>query len=102
METSLSKIIGRLIQEHFEIEAGLRQIAIFSGENDREIRLIEINEEALPTGQVEPFVFSPDEQVPFPILIADVTPEEWDNICNGHIPLPEGWPSQPLKVFNRN
>jgi hypothetical protein len=100
--SSIGNIIDWVIQEHFDIETGLRQIAVFSKDDDAVLRLIEVNEETLPTGQVQPFVFSPDEEVPVPIFIADVTPEEWEAIQNGRISLPKDWPSQPLKIFHRN
>jgi hypothetical protein len=100
--SSVGDVVNWVVQEHFDIEAGLRQIAVYSEEEDSVLRLIEVNEETLPTGQVQPFVFSPDEDVPVPIFIADVTPEEWEEIQKGRISLPKGWPSQPLKIFHRN
>ncbi|OQY59919.1 MAG: hypothetical protein B6245_04070 [Desulfobacteraceae bacterium 4572_88] len=97
----IKNFIADVISEHFDIEAGLKEIAVFSEENDGEVRLIEVNENALPTGQVEPFVFAPREPLSVPIYIADVTPDEWKAICNGEIPLPEDWPHQPLRIIQR-
>ncbi len=46
---TITEIISEVIAEHFAIESGLKKIAVFSEENGQEIRLIEVNEEALPT-----------------------------------------------------
>lgn len=99
---SITDALKQVIQEHFLLEPGLQSIAVFSEGSAQELRLLEINREALPTGQVEPFVFASDKHFPFPIFIADVTPEEWDEICSGHISLPEGWPSTPFQIIHRN
>ncbi len=97
----LTDIAGEIITEHFDIESGLKKVAVFSDDNDPELRLVEINADALPTGHVEPFVFAPGRQVPIPIIIADVTPGEWEAICKGGIPLPQGWPNKPVQVIDR-
>ncbi len=40
--------------EHFDIESGLKKVAVFSDDNDPELRLVEIiNSDALPTGHME-------------------------------------------------
>lgn len=96
-----TEIIAQMISEHFDIESGLKKVAVFSEENEQEIRLIEVNEDALPTGQVEPFVFTPGEGLPVPVYIADVTPDEWEAICEGNIFLPEGWPREPLQIVGK-
>jgi len=98
----MQDIIGGIIQEHFDIESGLRAIAVFSEDRDNELRIIEVNENALPTGQVEPFVFAPQEKAMIPIYIADVTPDEWEAICNGQILLPDGWPKHPIRLIQRD
>jgi hypothetical protein len=37
------------------------------------------------------FYFPESEKFLLPVRLADVTPEEWDKICAGKIPLPQGW-----------
>ena len=98
---AITEIINEVISEHFDIESGLKKIAVFSEENEQEVRLIEVNEDALPTGQVEPFVFAPGEKLPVPIYIADVTPDEWEALCDGKILLPEGWPREPFRIVGK-
>ncbi len=96
-----TEILAEVFAEHFDIESSLKKIAVFSEENEQEIRLIEVNEDALPTGQVEPFVFAPGEKLAVPIYIADVTPDAWDAICDGKILLPEGWPREPVRIVGK-
>ncbi|QTA92981.1 hypothetical protein [Desulfonema magnum] len=98
---TITEIISEVVTEHFDIESGLKKIAVFSEENGQEIRLIEVNEDALATGQVEPFVFAPGKELAVPIYIADVTPDEWEAICEGKIHLPEGWPREPFRIIGR-
>ena len=64
---TITKLLSEVITEHFAIESGLKKIAVFSEENGQEIRLVEVNEDALPTGQVEPFVFAPGKELAVPI-----------------------------------
>lgn len=96
-----AEIISQVITEHFDLESGLKKIAVFSEDSGQEIRLIEVNEDALPTGQIQPFVFAPEEKLPVPIYIADVTPDEWEAVCRGKILLPEGWPREPFRIIER-
>lgn len=49
----------------------------------QEIRLIEINRSTLPTRSVEVLYFAPSQDVPFPVRIADVTPQEWEQVQRG-------------------
>jgi len=102
MSYNINELIQELSKEHFDIETGLEKIAIYSNDKDDELRLIEVNNVAFPTGQVEPFVFASTKSYPIQIVIADVTPAEWEKICQGMISLPDNWPQKPSKVILRN
>jgi len=52
----LSKMLA---YEHFEAEPALTKVAIFTAENAQEIRLLEVNNDAMPSRCVQPFVFRP-------------------------------------------
>lgn len=91
----------KLAYEHFQAEPGLTKIAIFTRENDREIRLLEVNADALPSGCIQPFVFRPSVDYPVPIFVADVTPKEWQDFEQMRIELPPGWPAKPVEVIDR-
>ena len=94
----LSKMLA---YEHFEAEPALTKLAIFTAENDQEIRLLEVNNDAMPSGCVQPFVFRPSGNCPLPVFVADVTPKEWEDVKELRIELPKGWPRQPVEVIDR-
>lgn len=54
--------------------------------------LLEVNEETTSSG-VLPIYFGPDpaSQIYHPSVIIEVTPEEYDKIARGELPLPNGW-----------
>ena len=98
---SLDKIVKQVVESHFETEQGLVQIVWFPDPQGKEIRLIEVNRDTLPTGEVQTFRFAPSQEVPLPIRVADVTPEEWERIEKGQILLPDEWRGLPRRVFLR-
>jgi len=98
----LEKAVRFLAQDNFEVEDGLERIVwLRHGEGDK-IRLIEVNRNGFPTGRIEAFYFAPSEEVPFKTYLADVTPEEWQRILSGEIPLPEGWSLEGCREFLRS
>lgn len=97
----LEGVVHQLVQAHFEVEEGLDEIIWLRDGEDKEICLIEINRNTLPTGSVEVFYFAPSENVPFPVRIADITPQEWEQVRSGNIPLPPGWTLRQIQIFRR-
>ena len=95
-------VVRDLARSHFEIEEGVEQIIWVRDGGGGEIRLIEVNRNTFPTDSVEMFYFAPSDEVPFPIRIADVTPQEWERIRIGRIPLPSGWHLDDVEIFERN
>ena len=75
-EQQIEKVVRQLVQSHFEIEPSIDEIVWFRDGEEQEIRLIEINRDTLPTRSVEVFSFAPTQDVPFPVRIADITPQE--------------------------
>ena len=71
---------SRLIQWHVSVEPELREVyrIVLDDEGSQEgpIRLLEVNAATVPTGSIEPFGFSPTEEIPFRTVIAEITPEE--------------------------
>lgn len=94
-------IVRQLVRSHFEIEEDIEQIVWVRDREEKEIRLIGINRNTLPTGSVEAFYFAPSQDVPLPVRIADVTPQEWEQVQSGNIPLPPGWTLRQIQVFRR-
>jgi hypothetical protein len=85
----------RLIRWHFEVEPELREVYLIAEGSedsaDAPIKLLEVNSATLPTGSVEPFAFAPTKDVPYPTLIAEVTPEELQALQTNPDALPAGW-----------
>ena len=47
------------------------------------------------------FYFAPSDEIPYPMFLAQVTPEEWQQVLRDKIPLPEEWSLENHKVFSR-
>ncbi|MBM3234821.1 hypothetical protein FJZ31_00840 [Candidatus Poribacteria bacterium] len=100
-EQQIEEVVHQLVQSHFEIEEGIDEIVWLKDGENKEIRLIEINRNTLPIGSVLAFYFAPSEDVPFPVRIADVTPQEWKQVQSGDISLPPGWTLRKIQIFHR-
>lgn len=50
---------------------------------------------------VQSFYFPASDEIPYPLILAQVTPEEWQKILQGKIELPEGWNLQKQHIFVR-
>ncbi len=95
------KIVADLVQDHFEIETELEQIVWLKKGPTHEIRLLEINPNTAATGMVEAFGFAPSVDVPYPLRIAEITPQEWERVQKGVIPLPENWSLEGAEIYAR-
>ncbi len=99
---SIEKIVRRLAHWHFEIEEGIERIIWFKNGEDRAIHLLEVNRDTFPENKVLVFYHGPTPEYPVGIRLADVTPEEWEKVKKGLIPLPEGWTLSNMEVFERD
>lgn len=92
---SKDQVAKELIEWHFQIEPGLSVIfrVISENENDPKepIKLIELNEATIATDQFEAYRFAPTEDVPYPTLIAEVTPQEFDRLKARPGAIPSSW-----------
>ena len=85
-----------LARKHFEVEAGLTRVFRIVGKTEvlptDPIKLLEVNENTVPCG-VMPLFFGPSPAVgiPYPTVIVEVTPEEFQKIQAHELKLPEGW-----------
>jgi hypothetical protein len=95
----------RLIEWHFTVEPELREVyrILVDNEESREepIRLLEVNAATVSTGSVEPFAFSPTQEIPFRTVIAEITPEELESLRIHPEALPEGWNLSRAERFVR-
>jgi hypothetical protein len=91
----------RLAQKHYLYEPGITEIrAITSGAirgPNEPIKLLEVNTNTIASG-IMPLRFdaAPASGIPFPSVIVEVTPEEYEQIKRNELKLPEGWSLGPL------
>lgn len=87
----------RLASFHYEFEPDMQEIFRLRGPDERNgaeepIKLLEINSATIPSG-ILPLGFGADPHgdVPYPMIIIEITPEEFEAVKSGRLPLPEGW-----------
>lgn len=95
MALKKDEVARELVEGHFRVEPDLQQVIRIVADNEDEpnepIKLLEVNAATVATGSVERYAFGPSASVPFPTVIAEVTPEEFDRISRHELKLPEGW-----------
>lgn len=84
-----------LAAAHRETEPGIVRIVQLVSQNEASphepVKLLEVNPATSPSG-VMPIAFAPDPpDVPFPSIIVEATPDEYERIANGQLSLPEAW-----------
>lgn len=103
---SKDKVARDLIAEHFAIEPHLQAVYRMVAENEASatepIKLLEVNAATVATGDVTPFEFAPTQDVPFPTIIAEVTPAEFEALWADHSRLPRGWRFDRAQKYTRS
>jgi len=82
-----------LVVAHREVEPNLRKVYFYADPAGLEVRLVEVVDGS-PTGEeVMPFRFAPapERGVRFPVVIVELSPEEFDRVEHGAMTLPPGW-----------
>ena len=90
-----------LVQSHREVEPNLRRVIFYPDPEEREVRLVEVVEGSPSAGEVLAFRFAPDvtEGVPYPVVIVELSPAEFEQLEQGHLHLPDGWGIDGLEVL---
>jgi hypothetical protein len=101
-----------LADRHYQIDPDVVKIFRIEASSKTEeelpkepIKLLEVNNSTIPSG-VMPIEFSPHPPsgIVYPSVIVEVTPEEYDEIEQGRLPLPNQWhlgeliPPLPMQV----
>jgi len=87
-----------LANKHYEIEMGLSRIYLVTAPPETEfnaaepIKLLEVNQNTVESG-VMPLRFgpAPASGIPYPSIIIEVTPSEFEKIQSHELRLPNGW-----------
>ena len=94
-----------LIDWHFEIEPGLEEVFLVLSDDesapDEPIKLLEVNAATVPTGSIEPFAFAPAGDIPYRVVVAEITPAELKRVLASPGRLPRGWDLSRAKRFTR-
>ncbi len=87
-KATIKKLATEVARENVEAEPSISKIYLLPAED--EIRLIEVDEQTVPSDCVAPFYFRSDPQggIPVPCGIAIIRPDEVRKLK-----LPEGWGS---------
>ena len=105
MPRTKDEAVRELAEWHFGVEPDLTRVIRIVAENEDEpnepIKLLEVNAATVATGSVEPYAFAPSESVPFPTVIAEITPEEYERVQRDEIKLPKGWSLAKTQLFER-
>lgn len=95
-----------LARAHFELEPGITTIAqLVSGSDElpnEPLKMLEVNENTLSLG-VRPISFPARVEGTAwypPVVIIEVTPDEYKRIEAGSLSLPNGW--RVSRIFNRS
>jgi hypothetical protein len=102
---SKEDVARRLIDWHFQVEPELKAIYRIVVQNEdapgEPIKLLEVNGATVETGRVDAFAFGPAEDITYPSVVAEVTPQEFERVRRKEIPLPAGWSLETAKEFLR-
>ena len=102
---SKDSVAELLIDWHFQVEPGMEQIfRIVSpkeNEPDEPIKLLEVSRDTFNTGRVDTLTFAASGDITYPSRVAIITPEEYQSILNGSIPMPKDWDLTTARHFGR-
>jgi hypothetical protein len=92
------EVAKRLAHNHYDIEPGftrifkLRDMAELEALSSAPIKLLEITSDTSPSGIIPlHFGAAPGGGIPYPSVIVEITPDEFDRIRLQELKLPDGW-----------
>jgi len=91
-------------KRHKEIDPAISEIHYLpTGAPANEIRFVEVNGFITGTASPEPIDFGVDAGTAneHKLIVLDVTPEQWEEIREGTLPLPRGWSLEGSQVISR-
>jgi hypothetical protein len=94
-----------LARQHLRFDSRLTQVVFLpSGSPEVEVRLLEVNTGLYPDPgtPIVPIETTPAiTDLPYRVLVADVTPEEWSQIQADPGLLPAGWKLEDNRIIRR-
>jgi hypothetical protein len=98
ISVSKDDVARRLAKAHYAVEPGMREVYRLVASDDQEgdprepVKLLEVNDRTVAMGIV-PVGFGAHAAggIAYPSVILEITPEEFDRVRRGDLPLPHGW-----------
>ena len=94
-----------LVEWHFEVEPDLVEVFRIMSDDEANpaepIKLLEVNEATMPTGEITAFGFGASKDFPFRTIIAEVTPKEFAALKSSLGVFPNGWRLDTAIRFTR-
>ena len=98
MDAFKDDVAKRLAEAHLAVEPGIVRVVRLRVHDDLEqdpeepVKLLEVNEDTFAAG-VRPLFFPPSAAhgIPYPAVIVEVTPDEFEQIEAGDLMLPNDW-----------
>jgi len=91
-KTDKNIVAQQLASSHKQIEPTITHIFRIVSPREAEpkepIKLLEINTDTVPAG-IMPVVMGPGGDIVFPTMVVEVTPEEFEQLKNGELHLPD-------------
>jgi len=98
------RIAQQLAKSHSTHEPSLTRIIRFitddEDRDDEPIKLVEVNDATVESG-VMPVHFGPSGTIPYPSVVVELTPAEYEAVENHRLPLPQGWKPGDI-LFEQN
>jgi hypothetical protein len=95
-----------LARQHLKFDSRLTQVIYLpSGAPQNEVRMLEVNTGLYPAPRdpIIPVETTPAvNDLPFRVMIADVTPDEWNQIQSNPGLLPSGWNLEGNSISRRS
>lgn len=89
-----AEVAKDLIEYHVRTESGIVRAFRYERKDgdrtDEPVKLLEVSQSTVPAG-VLPIYFGPSTDTPFPVVIVELTEDEFQSIRQGDMNLPEGW-----------
>ena len=85
-------VAKKIAKSNHEMDTNTSIIKYFPS-NDDTIKILEVSSSVATSGLVEPFLFDEDNKngVPYKVSMILLSDEEWNDINNQQLNLPEGW-----------
>jgi hypothetical protein len=84
---------ARMLAAAHRAKESLSVVMLDPDPSQQEIRLLEVSPAAATTHELYPFAFGarPDLGIDYPSVVLLLSPDEWNEVQAGQLPLPKGW-----------